>query len=198
MRARQTLAALLAAAAVAPACGGEDETDEHRERADRPSKPPAGWRTVWNRTAGFTVAAPRRWTSRIKRGATLIRSRDRLVVVTIAADRSEAGRRKPPVTYARETLESLPGLEGSALPGRRRVRGSPYRSARVEGVGTLRASRRRTQRITVAAFHRPGQVTYAAVVFRNARLTPPADERAIRRMLRTLRAGRAQRSGRSG
>jgi hypothetical protein len=198
MRVRQTAAALLAAAAVTPGCGGGDDASNDRERADRPAKPPPGWRTVRNRRAGFTVAAPRRWTARTKRGATLIRSRDRLVVVSIAADRSAAGRQKPPPTYAKETLEELPGFEGSALPGRRRVRGSRYRSARVEGIGTLGASKKRPQRITVAAFQRPERVTYAAVVFRNARFTPPADERVIRRMLRSLRAGAAQRSGRSG
>ena len=193
------LAALgLAGAAVVVSCGDEGGGGPERERADRPAKAPKGWRTIRNRRAGFTVAAPRRWTARTKRGATLIRSRDRLVVVTVAADRSGAGRQKHPAMYARETLEELPGFEGSALPGRRRVRGSPYRSARVEGAGTLRASKRRPQRITVAAFQRPGRVTHAAVVFRNARLTPPADELVIRRVLRSIRGRPPQRSGRSG
>ena len=57
---------------------------------------------------------------------------------------------------------------------------------RVEGVGTVRAARH-SQRITVAAFTRPGRVTYAAVVFRNPRATPRFDERIVDRMLRTLR-----------
>ena len=68
----------------------------------------------------------------------------------------------------------------------RRVRGSPYASARVDGIGTLGRSRR-AQRITVAAFQRPGLVTYAAVVFRNATAATAADEAALDRILRTLR-----------
>jgi hypothetical protein len=37
------------------------------------------------------------------------------------------------------------------------------------------------------AFQRPGVVTYAGVVFRNASATTAADEAALNRVLRTLR-----------
>jgi hypothetical protein len=91
----------------------------------------------------------------------------------------------------------LPNFEGSVSARPRRVRGSPYRSARVDGAGTVGRTRR-PQRISVAAFLRPGVVTYAVVAFRNATVTSGADEVALSRMLRTLRGQAPQRSGRSG
>jgi hypothetical protein len=156
------------------------------ERADRPATPPAGWRTVRNAQAGFTVAAPRRWTAHTRRAATLIRSPDKLVAASFAADRGEQGRDTPPADYAEATLKGLPDFEGSLAARTRRVRGSPYRSARVDGIGTVGTSRR-GQRITVAALRRPGLVTYAAVVFRNARAATAADEAALERILKSLR-----------
>ena len=167
------------------ACGGEERAP--RERADRPAHPPPGWRTVRNPRAGFTIAAPPGWTVKTRRGATLIRSSDRLVAISLAADRSREGRSTSPARYARDLLGDLPGFEGSVEPRVRRVRGTPYRTARVEGSGTLRTARR-AQRITVAAYHRPGSATYAAVIFRNPRVEPAADRRAVARMLRTFRA----------
>jgi hypothetical protein len=185
MRRRLGLPLLLAAALVA-GCGEDDEEKAPSERADRAAKPPRGWRTVSNHSAGFTIAAPRRWTARTRKGATLIRSDDRLVVVTVAADRSEEGRGTHPARYARLTLLNLPEFEGRVSPRVRRVRGSPYGSARVDGFGTVRTSRR-LQRITVATYRLPGRVTYTAVVFRNPRLTPGFDETIVNRMLRTVR-----------
>jgi hypothetical protein len=178
------LSALLLAA---PGCGDDDDSKGPQERADRPVEPPPRWRTVENGTAGFTLAVPRRWTARTKGGATLIRSRDRLLVLTVAADRSKAGKEIAPGEYARRTLEALPGFEGSVSPEPRKVRGSPYETARVDGLGTVRTSKR-PQRITVVAYRRPGLVTYAALAFRNPRFDPRFDEPALNRVLRTLRA----------
>ena len=188
---------LAAAAAIGLwGCGGE-ETDEPappRERAVQPAPPPPGWRTVENARAGFSVAAPRRWTARTRDGATLLRSADQLAVLTVAADRSRIGRRLQPVRYARRALQALPGFEGSLLPGERPVRGSRYASARVDGTGVL-PNNRQPQRITVAAFQRPGRVTYAIVAFRNARAPRAGNERAIARILRSFRAGRRSEAG---
>jgi hypothetical protein len=191
--ARRWLAVLAGTAALAGCGGGASETPE---RGGRPASLPHGWRTVGNRDAGFTIGIPRHWSERTRRGATLIRSLDRLVATTIGADRGSQGRSSPPAQYAEDTLRGLPDFEGDVSPRIRRVRGSPYRSARVDGTGTVGRTRR-AQLITVAVFQRPGVVTYTAVVFRNALATSGRDEAAVSRMLRTLRAA-AQRSGRSG
>ena len=179
--------AIAATALVASGCMGDAKPADRRgERADPPARPPAGWRTVRNDTAGFSVAVPRSWTARTKAGATVIRSRDRLVAVTVAADRSEFGRNRPPGDYARQVLERLPGFEGSISPEVRRVPGSPYASGRVEGTGSL-STARRGQAISVIAFRRPRRVTYSVIVFRNASFRG-FDDRAVGRMLRTFRA----------
>jgi hypothetical protein len=124
----------------------------------------------------------------VNRGATLFRSRDRLVVVTVVADRSSPGRELPVTRYARETLQDLPDFDGSLSPRTTHVRGSPYRSAVVEGAGRVRSSRR-LQRIAVAALRVPGRVTYVVVAFRNAHVSRGFAAPTLRRMLRSLRAG---------
>ena len=186
--ARAQRIALVVAAALCAGCGKGGGSGPPPRAADRPAKPPPGWRTVANRTAGLTIAAPRRWTVRLKDGATLIRSPDRLAVVTIGADRTAPGRELPVAEYARETLQDLPGFDGSLSEHTGRVRGSPYRSAVVQGAGTVRTSHR-PQRITVGAFHLSGRVTFVLVAFRNARFPSAFDASTIRRMLRSLRAG---------
>lgn len=174
--------------------GGEDQSrpaERGPQRADAPAEPPRGWRTLENERAGFTIAVPRRWTARTRERATLIRSPDRLLVLTIAADRGPEGRETPPAEYATETLESLGLLQpdsGEPVPG------SPYESARAEATGPVPTTER-LQRVVVAAFHLPGRATYAAVAFRNASRRPRAHERTLERMLATLRAGPAAPGG---
>jgi hypothetical protein len=186
---RKALIAMMASAALAcGGCGSGKGPGQSAKKIDQPAKPPPGWRTVANRPAGFTIAAPRRWMVRVKDGATLLRSPDRLLVVTVAADRTPPGRQLPISQYARETLQDLPDFDGSLSARTGRVRGSPYRSAVVEGAGTIRTSRR-VQRITVAALRVPGQVTYTVAAFRSANLAREFGAGTLRRMLRTLRSG---------
>ena len=172
---------------VLAACGGDDAPERPKEKADEPIKPPSGWRTVENEAAGFTIAAPRTWPAATKRGATLIRSRDELVAITLAADRSRAGRDTEPAGYARDVIAALPGFEGDVTVKDASVAGSPYETAIAEGSGTVKTSGV-AQRIDVAAFHRPRQVTYTAVIFRNARARPVPGRATVARMLRTFRA----------
>ncbi len=143
-----------------------------------------GWRTITNAQAVVSVAAPRRWRVTERARATLIRSPDRTVAVTLVADRTPAGSETPAAEYARDTLTALPGFEGSVDAEPRRVRGSPYPSAQVQGRGRLTRGRSE-QLITVAAFHRAGRVTYAVVAFRQTQ-TPAA---TVERMLATVRGG---------
>jgi hypothetical protein len=179
------LALLLSAVLVS--CGGDDAPKRPAEKADRPATPPSGWRIVENEAAGFTIAAPRTWAAATKRGATLIRSKDELVAITLAADRSTAGRDSEPAGYARDVIAALPGFEGDVTVKDGRIAGSPYETARAEGSGTVKTSGV-AQRIEVAVFHRRRQVTYTAVIFRNARAQPVPGRATVARMLRTFRA----------
>ena len=183
--------AALTALALLPAACGDDETgsDAGRDGAqtiERPTRPPPGWRTVRNAVAGFTIAAPKTWPADTSRRATLVRSHDRLVAITVAADRSAAGSELSPAEYARRTVKSLPGFEGKLRRRVRRVRGSPYPSAVAEASGTVNTTTR-PQRISVAAFREEGEATYTAIVFRNARVKPRVNDRTIARVLRSFR-----------
>ncbi len=187
MHAFRCLAVALALAFSATACGEEDAPESPRERADAPVKTPPGWRTVRNEAAGFTMFVPRSWTAATKRGATLLRSKDELVAVTVAADRSAAGKGTAPAKYARDVIAALPGFEGAVSVKDTRIEGSPYRTAIATGSGTVKTSGV-AQRIEVAAFHRPRLVTYSAVIFRNARARPVPGRATVARMLRSFRA----------
>lgn len=197
MRTSGLLAIVMAAAFAASGCGDEEKTegspDPSTERTDRPAPPPPGWRTFTNRQAGFTLAIPRDWRARTRRSASLIRSSDRLLAITVAADRSAPGRKTEPRPYARRTFRALPGFRRLAARRVRRVPGSPYANARVDGAGTLAARRQRQrQRITVAAFRRPGRVTFTVVAF-GAEVGGAAPHAgSLTLLLRTLRGRRPQ------
>ena len=187
----RTLAALAALVLLPSACADEGSGRgggrDGAQTIERATRLPPGWRTVRNPVAGFTIAAPKTWPADTSRRATFVRSEDRLVSITVAADRSAAGRELMPADYARRTLKSLPGFAGELRRGVRRVPGSPYPSAVVEGSGTVSATSR-PQRISVAAFREQGEATYTAVVFRNARVKPRLNDRTIARILRSFRA----------
>ena len=184
------LVPLLAAAVLLGAgCGKKDVTvlppDPASERADAPAQPPRGWRTHENAPAGFTIALPRSWRATVRGNATRARSGDDTVIVSIQADRSQAGRTTPAAEYALATLEALPGyrdLEGRPAQAPR----SPYETARAAGSGTRSRGDRR-QRVSITVFRRPGQVTYAAVAFSAPRAA--AERRTLDRALATLRGG---------
>ena len=187
----RTIAALLAIAVLGSGCGDDEEKAERRkapkERADPPAKPPPGWRTVRNASAGFTIAVPPRWTTSSRKGRTTARSDDRLVAVSISADRTARGRELSPAQYARRTIGTVPNFAGKV--GRRvsRVPGSRYDSAMLSATGTVSPSNL-SQRISVVIFQRPGRVSYGLLVFRNAGVQPRFNDRTIARMLRTFRA----------
>ena len=193
MRATALLVIGLFAVTVGGGCGGEDEfegsPDPATERNDPPADPPPGWRTFANRAAGFTLSMPREWSARTRRNATLIRSDDRLLAVTVAADRSAAGRDTRPRRYARETFRALPGFRRKRRLGGGDVPGSPYAAARVDGRGVL-ARRRQPQRMTVAALRRPGRVTFTVVAFSADAPQSARHRRALATLLGSLRGRR--------
>ena len=191
----RAIALLLAATATlaATGCGEEDDfagsPDPATERSDRPADPPPGWRSFANRRAGFSLSVPPGWPARTRGSATLIRSSDRVVAVTVAADRSEAGRTTHPRPYARRAFRALPGFRKLRASPARHVRGNPYPNARVDGSGTL-ADRDQRQHITVAAYRRARRATYTVVAF-SARLgNAPAYAGELRKLLASLRAQR--------
>ena len=190
MPALTSIVAVLALALVLAGCSDDEEGDIKSlavERADRPADPPPGWRTVRNAAAGFTISAPQAWQATESRRRTLIRSDDRLVAISISADRTVPGRELPAKPYARRTIRTLPRFTGVVRRRVTRVPGSRYESALLGATGTVSPSDL-SQRISVAIYRRPGRVTYGVLVFRNAGVKPRFHDRTIDRMLRSFRA----------
>jgi hypothetical protein len=192
--ARLVVAGLLAAAvatAAAGGCGNDDDgprqVTQPEERADARGPLPKGWKRVVNRRAGFSVGIPPGWKARGARGATLVRSGDRLLAVSIVADRSPEGQTLPPVAYARRTARSLAGYRGLRTGPATRVRGARYPGGTATARGTFVRTRVR-QVIRVVALQRRGQVTYTLLFFRAARSPGALYRPAIEGMLRTFRA----------
>jgi hypothetical protein len=190
---RLVVVGLLAAVASAGGAGcGDGDGDEPRqvtrpeERADPRGPLPKGWKRVVNRRAGFSLGIPPGWKARRARGATLVRSGDRLLAVSIAADRSPEGRTLAPKTYARRTARSLTGYRRLRIGVPARVRGAPYPGGTVTAQGRFVRTRIR-QAIRVVALQRRGQVTYALVFFRTARSPGALYRPAIEGMVRTFR-----------
>jgi len=183
------LVAALVGGLAGTGCGEKDEftgsPNPAKERNDPPAKPPPGWRTFKNPRAGFTLSVPPGWPGRARGSATLIRSTDHLVAITVAADRSEAARTVRPRGYSLRTFRALPGFRNLKPKAQQEVKHSPYSSSRVDGSGTL-AKRRQRQHITVAAFQRPRRVTYSVIAFSAS----PVHAGEVDQMLASLRARR--------
>jgi hypothetical protein len=183
---------LVVCCAALAACGGDSKPrvlppDPARETSDAPAKPPSGWRTVRNPRAGFSIAIPRDWAARTRRGATLIRSGDHLLALTVAADRGELGREIAPRAYARRTLAALPGFKGGLQPLPGDALDSPYANARMDARGKLERGGRE-QRVSAIVFQRKGRVSYVAIAFRNADVHPRLHDEELTKVLQTLRA----------
>jgi hypothetical protein len=181
----------LAGAGAVGACGDEDPgpaATAPAERADRRGALPAGWARVVNRRAGFSLGIPPGWTARGARGSTLVRSGDRLLAVSITADRSPEGRELPPASYVRRLARGLDGYRRLEVDRPRALRGARYPGATVTATGTFARTKVR-QALQVSALRRRGQVTYSLVFFRTARAPAAVYRAAIRGMLRTFRAG---------
>jgi hypothetical protein len=163
------------------------EPPRRPETNDRPARLPEGWTRLVNRHAGFSVGIPPGWKGRGARGATLVRSGDRLLAVSITADRSSEGRDLRPANYAERLAKALAGYRklrvGRPVP----VRGAHYPGASVAARGTFTRTRVR-QAIRAVALQRRGPVTYALVFFRTARSPAALYRPAITGMIRTFRA----------
>lgn len=197
MPALTRIVAVVALALLQAGCGNNEEGKTRTiavERSDPPAQPPPGWRTVANPAAGFTIAAPRTWAATGTRRRTVIRSDDRLVAVSISADRTAPGRKLSAKQYARRTIRTVPNFAGIVGKGVSRVPGAKYESALLTATGTVNPSNL-SQRISVAIFRRPGRVSYGALVFRNAGVKPRFNDRTIERMLRSFRAQPPRRPG---
>jgi hypothetical protein len=184
-------AAVVAVAVGAGGCGsssgGGATVTAPQERADRRPALPPGWRRVVDRRGGFSLGIPPGWTARGGRGAIVVRSADRALAVSIAADRGEQGQALAPDRYARQTLQALPRYRALRVGRAAAVRGAHYPAAAVSATGTYRPTGVR-QAIRAIALHRPGVATFTLLVFRSARVPAGVYAAAVDEMVRTFRS----------
>jgi hypothetical protein len=203
-----TLALCTATFALA-ACGGGDSTGTSTTTTTKPPAPPPKetrdplpnrpheWKRYINERGGYALLLPRGWEPNSRGPSTLIRSFDRLVAISIAADRSRAGLDTPIADYATTTAKALGGF--NAPPHIRGTRPFKHRYEGVEAFGSARAKGGIDQRVSVIVLRRDDQVTITAVLAANAKHAARHSERIARRVIATLRTRPPQSpSGRSG
>jgi hypothetical protein len=220
---RGTGASLLAAGALAAALGGCGEKEEPEvqppprpaERSERVPKLPPAWTEARNEDQGFALGVPPWWRlgrdclphGRTPGATTVLCSPDRLVTLSVSADRSDEALELAPGAFAVRATERLGeeryprGLEA----GRPRPFGTHYNGVVLRAQGKAAAGVE--QDVSVVVLRRAGIANFTAVIAANAgKRTGPA-VRLAERALRTLRsqppragprAARDQRSGRSG
>jgi hypothetical protein len=205
---RAATVALCTATLALAGCGGGDSTGSVTTTTTSPKPPPKEtrdqlpnrpheWKRYVNERGGFALLLPRGWEPKTRRSASLIRSFDRLVAISIVPDRSRAGLETAIGDYATETTDGLRGFARAPRIRGRRPFGHRYDG--VEVFGTARAKGGIDQRISVIVLRRKGLATFTALLAANAKPAARHSERIARRVLGTLRSRPPQsRSGRSG
>ncbi|MFL5869481.1 MAG: hypothetical protein ACJ75R_00230 [Solirubrobacterales bacterium] len=185
--------ALVAALAIGlGACGGSDSTTpppkhQRSENADELPKLPDGWKPHVNQAGGFALGLPRGWEPADHGGTTQVRSYDRLVVLTISADRTEEALGVPLGEFATVTAGELPGLKDSSTPSDPK----PFKH-RYDAVETsLTAKSAKTgvrERISVIVIRRDHLALFTADVFASATAQAEDATRLARQAIATLRS----------
>ena len=198
---------LVAASLALGACGGDGEATsttatadkavpDQAEKAEKVPDLPQGWTVLSDPVQGFRLGAPPGWKDGrdcLLKGAspgevTVLCSPDKLVSLSITADRSADGLTLDPADFAQQTIDQLAteGFRGPLDAGEPKPFDARYRGASVTGKGTASSGVR--ENVTVVAMRRDGVATFAAVIAANAdKPTEPAVELA-EKALRTLRS----------
>jgi hypothetical protein len=179
MRTRKLMTIALAIAMAALAgCGGSGSdsgssttTTHPAETTDPPAKPPKGWQKYISPVAGFAVSVPPAWTLEPSGASTLLRSPDKVVAISISADRTGEALDAPLESYAADTLKNLSGFKGLKPTGVRPYK-AQYPAAIATADGKL-ASSGVAQRLTLVVLRREGIAAYPLLATRNAGVSSP-------------------------
>jgi hypothetical protein len=174
-------------ALLASGCGedGAESPTRPRETADPLPKLPREWKRHVNRKGGFAIGVPPGWSAKDRGRDSLFRSGDRLVAVSVSADRGAGALALPVDEFAERVADALPRLKRlraqRARPFKARYEASAVpATARAAGSGV-------PQRLLVVVQRREGLATYTVLVARNAKRGGRAHRDEIHRMLRSLR-----------
>lgn len=203
MRASLMLMAALAVAALLAGCGDEDDPAAGGEPSGTrpPEEPesveglPAGWTEEENEAQGFALGAPPGWRSGgecLESGAeavsvTILCSPDKLVTLSVSADRTDEALELSPEDFAVRTMTGLADSYEGLEPGKPEGFKGHYEGATVEGSGKA-VGTGVDQDVTVTVLRRAGVANFTAVIAANAdKPTQPAVELATE-ALDTLRS----------
>jgi hypothetical protein len=166
-------------------CGEKEEPNltKPAETADEPAQLPAGWRRHVSEAEGFSVGVPPGWKVRERTPATELRSKGKLVVVSITADRTEDALAVSLDDYAEQTARRLRGFK-RLRTGKPRPFRSRYPAIAVRGNGVAKGGVR--ERLLLVITRRPELAAYAILVVRNARSPNSRDTRRAKRVIRSL------------
>jgi len=185
------LLALAIASAVLAGCGSDGEPappDVVRkiETAEELPKLPRGFEPYVSRVNGLEFGRPPGWRAAERGIATLLTAPDKLVVMSLSADRTDEALAGDPKTLAVRTFAALEGYEGKLDPSEPRRFKHRYDAFQVEGEGVA-ASTGVRQRLRVVVFVREGTTVVTAVIAENAKEKAPAEVHQALETLRTLR-----------
>lgn len=179
------------AALVLGACGSADEPEGPQvprvaETAEELPPLPRGFEPHLSRVNGLLFGRPPGWGARERGVTTLLSAPDRLVVMSLSADRTNEAVAGDPRNLAVRTFAELPGYEGELDPSEPQPFAHRYEGVQVEGRGVA-AESGVPQRLRLIVLVREGAAVVTAVIAENAREGAPEEVRQALQALRTLR-----------
>jgi hypothetical protein len=181
VRAGKTVFAVAVAAALLASlagCGsggsGSSETTSTvrpPETTERPAVPPKGWQKYVNLSVGFSISIPPGWEEGADGNSALIRSPDKVVAISVTADRTGEALDAPLESYASDTLKNLDGFSNLMITGTR-----PYEAQYPAAIATADGTLTRSgvpERLTLVVLRREGIAAYPVLVTRNAKVQSP-------------------------
>lgn len=187
------LTALLALAG----CGGSDNDSTAAPTTSTPSPPPPRetseqlpklprrWSEQVDRRGGFAFGLPPGWTASDRGAGSLIRSYDRLVAISVVADRTEAARETELPDYVTDTADALPGFRGELDVKGMFPFADHYQTTQVKATGIAEGGVE--QKVLVIALRRGRIVTVTAVIAANAKHAAADSVHLAKRVVHTLR-----------
>jgi hypothetical protein len=185
-------------------CGGDDEApggsagggaDGGLEEPEQVKGLPAGWTVERNEAQGFALGAPPGW----GRGAeclaggaelgpvTILCSPDKLVTLSVQADRTNEALELEPEAFASRTMEGLADSYEGLEPGKPEPFKAHYDGAAVSGQGRAVGSGV-MQDVRVVVLRREGAANFTAVIAANAEKPTGPAVKLAEQALRELRS----------
>jgi hypothetical protein len=172
--------------AVLTGCGGgapTSTTAPSDAKADTPAALPKGWTLKENGPSGFMVGVPPDWRADQRGSASLLSSPDRLVVVSITADRTNEALKAPLADLATQTTAHLDGFS-SLDPGAPVPFEARYEAFSVAATAIRQPGER--QNLTLIVMRADGAV-FSLLAAATERLKPSVSESIAAKIARTLR-----------